>query len=111
VLGFGLLALAATLVVIGGNAAVRRARPPARYLQLHRVAVGLVLAEAFLGALLFIGGRRPHVELHLVYAAAAVLVMPAARAMGRRDPSRARFYHVGGTLLLLGVLLRLVTTG
>jgi hypothetical protein len=46
-----------------------------------------------------------------VYAAAAVLVVPAARAMGRRDPSRARFYHVGGTLLLVGVLFRLVTTG
>jgi hypothetical protein len=111
VLGFGLLALAAALALIGGYAAVRRGRPPARYLQLHRVAAGLVLAEAFLGAVLFIGGRRPHVELHLVYAVAALLAMPAARAMGRRNPSRARFYHVGGTLLLLGVLFRLVTTG
>lgn len=110
-LGFGLLALVALVLVIGGYAALRHAPPPALYRQLHRVAAGLVLAEAFLGAVLFIGGRRPHVTLHLVYALAAVLVMPVARSMARRDPSKARFYHVGGTVLLLGVLLRLVTTG
>jgi CheY-like chemotaxis protein len=110
-LGFGLLGLVAVILVIGGYAAVRNDPPPALYLGLHRVAAALVLAEAFFGALLYMSGRRPHVNLHLVYALAAVLVIPVARSMARRDPSKARFYHVGGTLLLLGVLFRLVSTG
>lgn len=110
-LGFGLLALVVVTLVIGGYAALRHAPPPTVYLQLQRFVAGLVLAEVSFGALLYIGGKRPHVSLHLVYALAALLVMPVARSMARRNPSTARFYHVGGTLLLLGVLFRLVTTG
>jgi hypothetical protein len=49
--------------------------------------------------------------LHLVYALAALMVMPAARLMIRRDPGHGRVYQIGATTLLLGVLFRLVTTG
>ena len=110
-LGFGLLALAAVTLLIGVSAMLRHAPPPALYLRLHRVAAGLLAAEISLGALLFLGGRRPHISLHLVYALAVLVVMPVARSMARRDPSRARYYHVGGTLLFLAVIFRLVTTG
>lgn len=111
VLGFGVLALVVGLLVIAGYAVLRHAPPAVPYLQLQRVVAGLVLAEAAVGGLLFINGKRPHVSLHLVYALVAILVMPLARTMARSRPSNARFYDLGGTLLLLGVLLRLVTTG
>jgi hypothetical protein len=110
-LGFGLVALVAVVLAMAGYAAFRQVRPPPLYIQLHRVAAGLVLVEVLVGTLLLISGRRPHVNLHLLYALAAVLVMPVARSLARRDPPKAPLYHVGGTLLLLGVLFRLLTTG
>jgi hypothetical protein len=110
-LGLGVLALVVVVLVMAGYAVLRRTPPPAPYRQLQRVVAALVLAEAAVGVLLFIFGKRPHVSLHLVYALVAVVVMPLARTMARRHPSNARFYHLGGTLLLLGVLIRLVTTG
>jgi hypothetical protein len=110
-LGFGLLALVAAVLVIGLRAALRRHPPPRLYLRLHRVVAVLVLAEAAVGGLLFAAGKRPNQNLHLVYALAAILVMPVAISLASRDKSKARLYHVGGTVLLLGVLFRLVTTG
>jgi Na+-transporting NADH:ubiquinone oxidoreductase subunit NqrE len=110
-LGFCLLALVAVALVIGVPAALRRKPPPPLYLRLHRLVALLVLIEAVIGGLLFVSGRRPHFNLHVVYALAAILVMPVAMSVASRDPSKARLYHVGGTLLLLGVVFRLVTTG
>ena len=111
VLGLGLLALVAAVVVISAPAALRGHPPPAIYLRLHRVATVLILAEVFLGALLFALGRRPQTNLHVVYALAAVLVMPVARSLAGRGRSRAGIYQLGGTILLLGVIFRLTTTG
>jgi hypothetical protein len=111
VLGFCLLALVAAILVIGVPAALRHSPPPPLYLLLHRVVAVLVLAEVGIGGLLFIAGKRPNVNLHLVYALVAIMVMPVALSMASRNPSQARLYHIGGTLLLLGVLFRLVTTG
>jgi hypothetical protein len=111
VLGLGLLALVAAVVVIGAPAALRGRQPPAFYLGMQRGATVLVLAEVVLGAVLFAIGRRPQTNLHLVYALAALLVMPAARSLAGRRRSRAAFYQLGGTVLLLGIIFRLTTTG
>jgi hypothetical protein len=109
--GLGLLGLVAAIAVIAAPAAVRGHSPPALYPLLHRAAALFIAAEVILGAALFASGRRPHDGLHLLYAAAAILVMPLARSMVRRDKSKARLYQLGGTVLLLGVVFRLTATG
>lgn len=106
-------ALVVLAVVLG--MAVPRAlgdrQPPRLYRRLHRVAAALIGMALVSGALLFAGQQRPGTDLHFVYAAAALLVMPIAGGLSRRDPARARVYQVAGTLLLSGVIFRLMTTG
>jgi hypothetical protein len=111
VLGIVILAVVAAVVVIAFPAAVRRRPPPRPYRPLQRAAAGLVLAEVGIGGLLLVTGRRPASDIHFIYALAVVLVMPVAYALAGRDRGHARLYHVGGSLLLLGVVLRLITTG
>jgi hypothetical protein len=111
VLGLGLLALVAAIVVVAAPAALRGRAPLPIYPLLHQAAAMLIVIQLALGILLFAGGRRPRDNLHLVYAAAAILVMPVARSMVRRDQAKARLYQLGGTVLLLGVVFRLATTG
>lgn len=112
-----LLVAVAAISVIGVNLvmaavpALRGGQPPRLYRPLHRAAAGLIGAAVLLGLLLYATQHRPRSDLHLVYAATALAVMPVARVLVRRDPSRARLYQLGGTALLLGILLRLVGTG
>jgi drug/metabolite transporter (DMT)-like permease len=111
VLGLALLGLVAAIILVAGPRAIRGGQPPPLYRPLHRAAAALVVVEFVIGLLLYIQQQRPHSTVHLVYAAAALAVMPLAQALVRRDRSRARLYQLGGTILLLGVVLRLVTTG
>jgi hypothetical protein len=92
-------------------AALRRRQPPALYVPLHRVAAALIGLQIVIGALLLAAGRRPDTPLHLGYAAAVLVTMPAARALARRSPGSARWYQLGGTLVLLLLLFRLFETG
>jgi hypothetical protein len=110
-IGFGLLALLVAITVLAVPAAVRGQPPPPLYRTLHRVAAGAIVAEVVVGLVLLGLQARPRDNLHLVYGAAALLVMPVARLLVRADRGKARVYQVGGTVLLLGVLFRLVTTG
>ncbi len=110
-MGLGLLALVVVILALALPAALRGQAPPALYRPLHRAVAGLVLAQVVVGVLLLLVGRRPHTNLHLIYAVAAILVMPVARSIVRHDRGRARLIQLGGTLLLLGVLFRLATTG
>jgi hypothetical protein len=109
--GLGALAVAAVTLAIAVPPAVRGGPPPRVYRPLHRAVAAMVGATVLVGGLLYVTQHRPQTGLHLVYAVAALLVMPVARALVRRDPARARAYQLGGTLLLLGVIFRLVTTG
>lgn len=111
VVGLGLLALVAAAAVIGAPAALRGQAPPAIYSWIHRAAAAVIFAQVLVGAVLFAIGRRPQSNLHVVYALAAVLVMPVARSLAGRAHSRAHIYQLGGTVLLLGVIFRLSTTG
>ncbi len=105
------LAIIAVNLPMAAVAVLRGGQPPRLYRSLHRGAAALVGLAAIAGLALYATQQRPHSDLHLVYAAAAVLTMPVARALVRRDPARARWYQLGGTALLLGILFRLLTTG
>ena len=111
VLGFGLPVLVAAIIVVALPAALKGQQPPTFYLAMQRMVTGVVLAQVIVGALLFATGRRPQTNLHVAYALAAVVVMPVAMSLARQNPLRARLYQLGGTALLLGVLVRLVATG
>jgi hypothetical protein len=111
ILGLALVALVAAILVLALPAALTGRPPPTLYIPVHRLATAAIGLQILTGALLLGTGKRPWTVLHLVYALAALLVMPAARLMIRRDPGHGRVYQIGGTALLLGVLFRLVTTG
>jgi drug/metabolite transporter (DMT)-like permease len=111
ILGLALVALVAAIVVLALPAALAGRPPPKVYIPLHRLAAAAIGLQIVLGALLLGTGKRPGTVLHLVYALAALLVMPAARLMIRRDPGHGRVYQIAGSALLLGVLFRLATTG
>lgn len=106
-----LMVMVAVILVSGFPAALGGRQPPALYVPLHRAAAGLIGLQVVIGALLFATGRRPQTLLHLVYAAAALATMPVARALARGSQGNARWYQLGATLLLLGLLLRLFGTG
>ena len=111
ILGLALLVLVASILVLALPAALSGRPPPKPYVPLHRLAAVAMGLQVALGAVLLGAGKRPGTGLHLVYALAALVAMPSARLMTRRDPGHGRIYQVGGTALLLGVVFRLVTTG
>ena len=80
--------------------------------------VAVVVANVLAGALLAAGGARPADPLHLLYGFAAVVVLPLGWTLGgrpgpNRRPSRARrdAWVLAAGLVLLGIDVRLVTTG
>jgi hypothetical protein len=84
------------------------------------LAVGLwclVAVTLGLGALRLLGGDRPDDPLHLMYGLVALAILPVAAALGvraerGRGPRRARYLWIaGGSLVLVGVLVRLIQTG
>jgi hypothetical protein len=110
----GILAalLAASMVVVGalhglGRVHGRRA--------LDRLVLALLAATgvaAVLGIGVLIAVRPPSDALHLVYGAAAVLAVPAARTIaGMRRSPRLGWWLAAGGLVTLGALLRLWATG
>lgn len=111
VIAVAALATVAVNLVMAALPALRGGQPPRLYRSLHRATAALVGIAALLGVALYATGLRPRTDLHLVYAAGALLAMPVARALVRRDPARARLYQLGGTALLLGVIIRLIGTG
>jgi hypothetical protein len=109
VLGVAALALVAGMVVVAGPPALRGLDPPAFYLPARRLVTLIVGVEVGLGLLLLLTHHGLRDRLHLLYAAVALLVMPVAGVLAR--PGRAALYQVGGAVVLLGVLFRLLGTG
>ncbi len=89
------------------------ARAARRWLD-RAILVALVLAgiNAITGLVMLASGSRPSDLLHVVYAAAALIVLPVARWAGRRpEPGRRAMWVAAGSLVLAGILLRLGQTG
>jgi hypothetical protein len=76
------------------------------------VALALVAIDLLLGAVLLAVGHAPMDLLHVVYGGVALVVLPVARWAGRAgDVRRRALWVAGGSVVLLGVLLRLLQTG
>jgi hypothetical protein len=74
--------------------------------------LALVAANVLLGLGFVALGHAPTDLLHVVYAAAALVVLPATRWAGRAGDLRRRgLWVAGGSIVLLGILLRLAQTG
>jgi hypothetical protein len=102
---------AAVLATVAAGAAGLRGG--ARWVDALRVGVtALVLAEAAIGAVAYLTGARPAEALHLVYAAAAVALLPLAATFASEAPPRPRAWVFALALGVLLILLwRLASTG
>ncbi len=79
-----------------------------------RFGVGVVvlfLVAAAAGATQLASGSPPRENLHLLYAAIAIGLIPLARSFVPGSSRRAAWLMVAAYLVLGGVLLRLFTTG
>jgi uncharacterized membrane protein YqgA involved in biofilm formation len=91
----------------------------------HRFAVDravlaqllLVAAGGLIGLALLAQGSRPADPLHFVYGPAAIICLPVAILIGTRTSAarsprlRRDIWTAGGGILLIGIGLRLLTTG
>jgi hypothetical protein len=84
----------------------------------RRVVDGLILAlivataaAALAGPILAVGGKAPLDPMHVLYGVVAVVAVPLARLAGARSPRRANAWIITGSLVTVGVLLRLWATG
>ena len=85
--------------------------PPGQVVYLQRALIVATVVAAALGVALYLGGHRPREQVHLLYGVVALLVIPGARRLAVTQPGRRQFFDLAGMALLVGVLLRLATTG
>ena len=86
--------------------------PAAGGSRLQTVMLIAVAITAAGGLGLLAGGGHPEELLHLVYGALALVTLPVALSMSRGwRPSRQRAAMVVGTLVEVGVVIRLFGTG
>jgi hypothetical protein len=104
--------LAAALVVLGALDGLGRVRARRGLDRLVLALLAATGAGAVLGIGVLVAVRPPSDVLHLVYGAAAVLAVPAARSIaGMRRSPRLGWWLAAGGLVTLGALLRLWATG
>jgi uncharacterized membrane protein len=75
------------------------------------LVVGLFLVAGAVGALLLVTGARPADDLHLLYAAVAIGLIPLARSYVPEAGRRRTIVILIAFLALGGVLFRLFSTG
>lgn len=111
VLAYGTVAAVAVGFVWSLALAVR-GRPGARVFDRYQfLIVGIGLVAAMAGAALLASGSRPRDDLHLLYAALAIGIIPLARSFLGGQDSRRPAFIVLAFVVLGGVLYRLLTTG
>ena len=110
----GVLAIGALLVLVASRSGSRVIQNVGgRWIERLRAALAILLvAEAAIGAVIFVRGARPGEWLHIVYGVAVLAVLPLAGslAIGRMHAARAALV-AGGALVALILLWRLVSTG
>jgi hypothetical protein len=72
----------------------------------------VIVVQALLGGILYLGGARPGRELvHYLYAAFGIVFLPGLFAYLRGDTSnRAQWMFAFGALFMFGVILRIIGT-
>ncbi len=106
----GAVAVLIGVVGLAGAVGSRASRPWLDRLIL--VELGLIAIALLTGALLPLVGRGPADSLHLLYAGLTLVVLPIARfAAPSLGWDRRWWMTVAGTVLLIGLLVRLVQTG
>lgn len=108
----GTVAMFTVLAGLWGIVAALRRRPvEAGYWGIVAVGEILILAQAVLGVLLYIGGERPGRGIHILYGAITALTLPAMYALTRgRDDHRAQWSYALLFFLLTALSLRAVAT-
>jgi hypothetical protein len=110
-LGATVVMVAAGLFTIAtGILALRGGSPIVEWLR--RGMLTLVGIQVVIGAVVYLTGRRPHEELHLLYGLVALGVLPLGSSFAEEAPPgpRAGVLAVAGALLL-GLGWRLAVTG
>ena len=103
---------AVALGVAWSVARATRPRSESRLLERYQLlVVGLFLAAGAAGALLLVTGARPADDLHLLYAAVAIGLIPLARSYVTEAGRRRTIAILLAFLALGGVLFRLFSTG
>ena len=111
VVGSAVIVLAAALALAAAAMAWLKRSP--RWLEVARLGLtGLLGAQLAVGAVLYVVGRRPAEALHLLYAVAALGLLPLAASFAAEAPPRSR----AAVLAVAGVLVaflgwRLAATG
>jgi hypothetical protein len=77
-----------------------------------RAVAAVVGLQVLLGLLAYASGSRPRTGLHLLYAVAALVVLPLAKRFSSEAPPapRAAVLAIGGVLMLM-IVWRLFATG
>ena len=104
-----LIAMVALAGVSGYYLLTRRA-PSRGLLTLMWVGEALVIAQAALGALLWLPGLRAPSDFHYLYGLLAPLVIPAFFAAGRSNPRQLSFWLLLAALIVLSMGLRSFAT-
>lgn len=105
--------LAAVAALVGAIALRAGRRDAHRWVDRAILAALAVIAlDGLLGLGLVALGHAPTDLLHVVYGVAALVVLPVARWAERSaDRRRRALWIAGGSLVLIGILVRLAQTG
>lgn len=105
--------LAIVAVAAEGGVRALRGTPPSRWSSRAGSALAILLGMTIAGGLaLLLGGHRPRELLHVVYAILALGAVPVADMVATRRPVRTMaLSRLGGALVGLAVVVRLVATG
>ena len=100
------------MAVWGGLRFLRRRGVDSSYFGAVVIAELLLLAQGILGGYLWVNGLRPGRGIHILYGVVSLLALPMvfAYTRGREERPDMLMYTVG-FLVLIGLLLRAITTG
>jgi heme A synthase len=91
---------------------VRRQGIPPSYWGALFIAELVILVQGALGTYLWFSGLRPARDLHVLYGLVSALAIPGAYAYTKGREGRAEMLAYSAvTLVLVGLLLRAITTG
>ena len=111
VIAYGAVA-AVALGAVWSLALAARSRSGSRLFERYQwLVVGLFVVAAGAGAVLLVSGKRPAADLHLLYAAVAIGVIPLARSYVPEAGRRRTIVILLAFLALGGIVFRLFSTG